>query len=204
LDNADRTGRGDHPKHIMLLIRDGYGIFPSIAKLTPEQACYHFLCGYSTHIYYAQTGAVNRVDPLFNSCFGSFSNVFHPTVYANLLYERICDHDLKCWLVNTGWLGDYKHQGHPLSVAMTRLILNGIYTETIDEAEYETLPIFKLRYPTAIEGTSPKHTNVRMAWGNDEEGFHERIHMIAKMFIEKFSPYEHQIASQVKQAGPHF
>jgi len=202
LENADRTGRGDHPTNIILLVRDGFGIFPSIARLTPAQACFYFLCGYSCNIHYAPSGTVGSVEPMFQSCFGSFPNVLHPTAYARLLLQRIIEYEVNCWLVNTGWLGPYQSHGHPITLTMTRQILNGIFTGTVEDAEYERTPVFDLEYPVRIEGILPGHTNVLMAWRNDMEAYTKASGKLAKLFIERFQPYEALAAPEVKNAAP--
>ncbi len=204
LDNADRSGRGYHPTNLILLMRDGFGIFPSLARLTPAQACYYFLCGYSTVIHHGPNGAVRKVEPFFQSCFGSFSTVLHPTVYSRLLRQRIVEHDVNCWLVNTGWLGDHREHGHPITLTMTRQILNGIYTGSLEEAEYQRTPVFGLEYPVSIKGIAIEHTNVLMSWRNDEKAYTKASTELARLFMEYFQPYESFAAPEVKEAGPHF
>ncbi|SUJ16041.1 Phosphoenolpyruvate carboxykinase [ATP] [Sphingomonas paucimobilis] len=139
------------PRNIVMLTADAYGILPPIAKLTPEQAMYHFLSGYTARVAGTEIG-VTEPDATFSTCFGAPFMPRHPSVYGNLLKERIAKGGVDCWLVNTGWTGGKYGVGHRMPIKATRALLNAALDGSLNQVEFRTDPNFGFQVPVSVPG----------------------------------------------------
>ncbi len=151
LENIVADGKGGHPKNIVFLTADAFGVLPPISKLTPEQAMYHFLSGYTAKVAGTERG-ITEPQATFSTCFGAPFMPQHPSVYAKLLGEKIQKHNVNCWLVNTGWTGGPYGVGKRMEIKYTRAMLNAALQGKLDNVQYVQDPIFKLAVPTECPG----------------------------------------------------
>jgi phosphoenolpyruvate carboxykinase (ATP) len=177
-----------HPETIIMLTADAFGVLPPISKLTPEQAMYHFLSGYTAKVAGTERG-VTEPTATFSTCFGAPFMVHHPTVYAKLLGERIAKHEVVCWLVNTGWTGGAYGTGKRMAIAHTRAMVNAALDGSLAKATFEKEPFFGLAIPTAL-GDVPSHVlNPRNAWA-DGAAYDAQAKKLAGLFEENFKKFE--------------
>ena len=173
-----------HPNNIIFLSYDAFGVLPPVSKLTKEQAMYYFLSGYTAKVAGTERGIIEPVST-FSACFGEAFLPLHPTKYAKLLGEKIEKHNVNVYLVNTGLNG----AGKRMSIKDTRACINGILNGSINDAEFDTLPIFNLQFPKRLEGvTDNSILNPKNSW-ESEEKFEETIKVLAKEFIKNFERY---------------
>jgi phosphoenolpyruvate carboxykinase (ATP) len=149
--NASRTGRAGHPRNIVMLTADAFGVFPPIAKLSPNQAMFHFLSGYTAKVAGTEKG-ISEPQATFSTCFGAPFLPRHPIVYGNLLKNLIARHRVDCWLVNTGWTGGRHGTGHRMPIKITRALLAAALDGSLKHAPTRTDPLFSFAVPTAVEG----------------------------------------------------
>lgn len=203
--------RSSHPKHIIMLCCDAFGVLPPVAKLTKEQAMYHFVSGYSAKVAGTEVG-VSEPQATFSACFGSAFLVWHPTKYAALLAEKMAQHGTTAWLVNTGWTGGAYGVGHRMPLSHTRAIIDAIHDGELLEAEYETLPVFNLQVPVSCSGVPSRELNPARNWPDLEE-YHKEQEYLARLFIENFQKYtdpspgkaahlDMKVVDQIAVAGP--
>src|SRR5262249_31407864 len=152
--NADPDGRAGHPKNIILLAADAFGVMPPIAKLTPEQTMYHFLSGYTAKVAGTEKG-VTEPEATFSTCFGSPFMPRHPVEYGNLLKKLIAEHGSDCWLVNTGWTGGQYGIGHRMPIRVTRALLSAALDGSLRNARFYTDPNFGFEVPSDVPGIDP-------------------------------------------------
>jgi phosphoenolpyruvate carboxykinase (ATP) len=201
IKNHEPTLQGGHPKNIIFLTADAFGVLPPVSKLTKEQAMYYFLSGYTAKVAGTERGITEPV-ATFSACFGEPFLPLHPTVYAKLLGEKIDKHNVNVYLVNTGWTGGPYGVGHRMSIKDTRACINAILDGSILEEEFETLPIFNLQIPKKLKGVDPKVLNPRNTWA-DKEAYDRQLRKLAEMFIENFKRYEDTPEGQkYREAGP--
>jgi phosphoenolpyruvate carboxykinase (ATP) len=199
--NHEKSLRGGHPKNIIFLTADAFGVLPPVSKLTKEQAMYYFLSGYTAKVAGTERGITEPV-ATFSACFGEPFLPLHPTVYAKLLGEKVEKHNVNVYLVNTGWTGGPYGVGHRMSIKDTRACINAILSGAIEEAEFETLPIFNLQIPKSLPGVDSKVLNPRNTWA-DKEAYDRQLRKLAQMFIENFKRYEDvPEGRQYQNAGP--
>lgn len=200
-----------HPKHIIMLCCDAFGVLPPVAKLTNDQAMYHFVSGYSAKVAGTEVG-VSEPQATFSACFGSAFLVWHPTKYAALLAEKMSQHGTTAWLVNTGWTGGAYGVGHRMPLSHTRAIIDAIHSGELLDAEYETLSVFNLQIPLSCSGVPSEELNPARNWP-DIEGYRNGQEHLAKLFIENFEQYmdpspgtvahlDTGIVDQIFRAGP--
>ncbi|NPA50980.1 MAG: phosphoenolpyruvate carboxykinase (ATP) [Epsilonproteobacteria bacterium] len=188
IKNHEPTLMGGHPKNIIFLTADAFGVLPPVSKLTREQAMYYFLSGYTAKVAGTERGIKEPV-ATFSACFGEAFLPLHPTVYAKLLGEKIQKHDVNVYLVNTGWSGGKYGVGKRMDIDDTRACVRAILDGSINDAEFETLPIFNLQIPKKINGISNNDIlNPINTWENKEE-YMETLKELASMFIENFKRY---------------
>jgi phosphoenolpyruvate carboxykinase (ATP) len=185
-----------HPKTIIMLTADAFGVLPPISKLTPEQAMYHFLSGYTAKVAGTEKG-VTEPTATFSTCFGAPFMVHHPTVYAKLLGERIAKHQVTCWLVNTGWTGGAYGVGKRMSIAHTRAMVNAALDGSLNDATFVQEPFFGLSIPTALHDVPADVLNPRNAWG-DEAAYDAQARKLAGLFYENFKKFEAQASDGVR------
>jgi phosphoenolpyruvate carboxykinase (ATP) len=188
LPNFVKSGMANsHPKTIIMLTADAFGVLPPIAKLTPAQAMYHFLSGYTAKVAGTERG-VTEPTATFSTCFGAPFMVHHPTVYAKLLGERIDLHGSTCWLVNTGWTGGGYGVGSRMKIAYTRAMVNAAIDGKLNDVSYHTEPFFGLALPDAVPGVPTEVLNPRNAWA-DTADYDRQALKLATLFEENFQRF---------------
>jgi len=185
-----------HPSTIIMLTADAFGVLPPIAKLSAEQAMYHFLSGYTAKVAGTEKG-VTEPTATFSTCFGAPFMVHHPTVYAKLLGERIAHHKVTCWLVNTGWSGGAYGVGKRMAIAHTRAMVNAALDGTLEKAEFTTEPFFGLAIPGALGDVPSDVLDPRNAW-SDKAAYDAQAKKLAGLFYENFKKFEAQASDKVK------
>ena len=198
IENHKANLQAGHPKNIIFLSYDAFGVIPPVSKLTKEQAMYYFLSGYTAKVAGTERGITEPVTT-FSACFGEAFLPLHPTAYADLLGKKIDEHNVNVYLVNTGLNG----RGERMSIKDTRACINGILNGSINDAEFETLPIFNLQVPKTLEGIKDNAIlNPRNTW-NDEDKFNETLRDLATKFIANFDRYKDSGSSvDHAKAGP--
>ena len=198
--NADYGGVGGHPKHIIFLTADAFGIMPPIARLTPEQAQYHFLAGYTAKVAGTEQG-VKEPQATFSTCFGAPFMPLHPTVYANLLAEKVKQHHVKLWMINTGWTGGPYGEGSRMKLAHTRAMVRAALNGTLDGVETTIDPVFGFAIPKSVPDVPCEVLIPRNTWKNPT-GYDAK----ARDLVARFHKYMEQFAShmpdEVKAAAP--
>ena len=200
IPNASETGMGGHPETILFLTADAYGILPPIARLTPEQAMYHFLSGYTAKVAGTERG-VTEPKATFSACFGEPFMVRPPSVYAEMLGKKIRDHNARVFLVNTGWTGGPYGTGERMKLAHTRRMVDAALGGELNDAETTTDPIFGLAIPTHIEGVPSEVLQPRSTW-DDQEAYDHKARELADMFAKNFEKYAPNVPEAVLAAGP--
>ncbi len=200
IPNASTTGQGPHPSNVIFLTYDAFGVLPPIAKLTPEQAMYHFLSGYTAKVAGTECG-VSEPKATFSACFGEPFMVRHPSVYAELLGARIRRHDVDCWLVNTGITGGPYGTGHRMPLSHTRTMVHAALDGTLAKVDMHTEPVFGLAIPRHIEGVPDAILQPRATW-DDPEAYDRQARALARMFADNFEPYAASVSDAVHAAGP--
>src|SRR3954467_11692821 len=185
--NYVEGGRGGHPKNVIFLTADAFGVLQPIAKLTPQQAMYYFLSGYTAKVAGTERGVVEP-QPTFSACFGAAFLVWHPTKYAQMLGELLERHNSNVWLINTGWSGGPYGVGKRMKLAHTRAMVHSALAGELDDVKTETHPIFGLAVPAAIPAVPSKVLNPRATWP-DSAAYDVQARKLAKMFRENFEKF---------------
>ena len=202
IPNASRTGRAPHPKNLVMLAADAFGVMPPIAKLTPAQAMYHFLSGYTAKVAGTEKGLVG-VEPEFSTCFAAPFLPRPPAEYGNLLRDMIKKHDVDCWLVNSGWTGGIYGVGRRMPIKATRALVTGALDGSLKNASYRTDPYFGFAVPTSVPGVEPHLLYPIKTW-KDKAGFDATARKLVGMFQNNFTKYEHHVDAEVRDAAPEF
>ncbi|WP_342359472.1 phosphoenolpyruvate carboxykinase [Terrarubrum flagellatum] len=200
IPNASRTGRAGVPKNIIMLTADAFGVMPPIAKLTPAEAMYHFLSGYTAKVAGTERGLVG-VEPEFSTCFGSPFLPRHPSEYANLLRELIAKHHVDCWLVNTGWTGGKYGVGRRMPIRVTRRLLTAALDGSLNRADFRRDPYFGFAVPTSVPGVEPHILYPVKTWASKAE-FADTAKKLVDMFRANFKKFESHVDEAVKAAAP--
>lgn len=200
IPNASRTGRAGHPKNIIFLTADAYGVMPPIAKLTPTQAMYHFLSGYTAKVAGTEKGLVG-VQPEFSTCFGAPFLPRHPSEYANLLRDYIAKHKVDCWLVNSGWTGGKYGVGRRMPIKATRTLLTAALNGSLKDADFRTDRYFGFAVPTSVPGVEPHLLDPIKTW-KDKAEFDKIARDLVGMFQKNFAKYESHVTADIKAAAP--
>jgi phosphoenolpyruvate carboxykinase (ATP) len=198
--NAKPSGRASHPKNIVMLTADAFGVLPPIAKLTPSQAMYHFLSGYTAKVAGTEKG-VSEPSATFSTCFGAPFMPRHPSVYGNLLRDLIAQHGVDCWLMNTGWTGGKYGVGQRMPLKFTRALLNAALAGKLKNATFRRDPLFGFEVPLDIEGVPPHLLDPRRTW-QDKMAYDTQARQLVMMFAENFENYENEVDADVRRAGP--
>ncbi len=201
IENAVRDGMGGHPKNVIMLTADAFGVLPPISKLTPEQAGYQFISGYTAKVAGTEVGMGNEPKATFSPCFGAPFMALPPTVYSKLLREKIAKHDVNVWLVNTGWTGGPYGTGRRMSLPQTRAMVRAALAGKLDGVPLDTDPIFGLHMPTKCPGVPAKVLNPRDTW-KDKNAYDDKAGELAGRFRENFKKYANDVPEKVRQAGP--
>lgn len=200
IPNASRSGRAGHPRNIIFLTADAYGVMPPIAKLSPAQAMYHFLSGYTAKVAGTEKGLVG-VQPEFSTCFGAPFLPRPPAEYGALLRDYIAKHKVDCWLVNSGWTGGVYGVGRRMPIKVTRALVTGALDGSLRNASYRTDPYFGFSVPTSVPGIEP-HLLYPMKTWKDKHEFDQTARKLVRMFQENFVKYEQHVDADVKAAAP--
>jgi phosphoenolpyruvate carboxykinase (ATP) len=200
LPNADLDGMGGHPKAVVFLTCDAFGVLPPISRLTEAQAMYHFLSGYTAKVAGTERG-VTEPSATFSACFGAPFMPLHPGRYAELLGEKVRRHDVPVWLINTGWTGGPYGEGQRIRLAHTRRMVNAALSGELDGVECRPDPFFGLSVPVEIEGVPAELLNPRETW-NDPAAYDTRAMQLAEMFEQNFAQYADGVSPEVAAAGP--
>jgi phosphoenolpyruvate carboxykinase (ATP) len=201
IGNAILTKRGGQPKNIILLTCDASGVMPPIAKLTPNQALYQFISGYTAKLAGTEAGLRDEPEITFSACFGGPFMVHHPAVYADLLKHKIQHYGVNCWLVNTGWVGGPYGIGKRISIKHTRALLNAALSGALLNEEYVTDPIFGFAVPKHCPEVPDSVLDPASSWPSREEHL-RRYKELAARFIENMKKFADQTPAEVIQAGP--
>ncbi len=197
--NAVIPGVGGHPGHVLFLTADAFGVLPPIARLSPEQAMYHFLSGYTAKLAGTEAGLGSEPVPEFSTCFASPFIPLPPAVYAQMLGERLQQHNAQCWLVNTGWTGGAFGTGQRMSLKHTRAIVNAVLDGRLNDVDYVTEPAFGLTIPVSCPDVPAALLNPRNAW-KDPRAYDAQAAMLAEKFEKNFARFN--APANVRAAGP--
>ena len=200
IPNTSKDNLGPVPKNIIFLTADAYGVLPPIAKLTPDQAMYHFLSGYTARVAGTEIG-VTEPSATFSTCFGAPFMPRHPSVYGNLLKERIAKGGVDCWLVNTGWTGGQYGTGHRMPIKVTRALLNAALDGSLNSAEFRTDPNFGFKVPVAVQGVDSQILDPRATWA-DKAAYDVTAKKLVGLFIENFSEFAEHVDQSVLESAP--
>ncbi len=201
INNAVLEGMGGHPNNVIMLTCDAYGVMPPVSKLTPEQAMYHFISGYTAKVAGTEKGMSREPTAIFSTCFGAPFMSLHPSVYADMLGERIDKHEVSCWLVNTGWTGGAYGVGKRIEIKSSRAMIKAILEGQLDNVETETDPVFGIQIPLVIKGVPKEYLFPRNTWKNPE-AYDEKANELANQFIENFKEYENNVDKKILDASP--
>jgi phosphoenolpyruvate carboxykinase (ATP) len=199
ISNASKTGLGGHPKNIIMLTCDAFGVLPPIARLTPAQAMYHFLSGFTSKVAGTERG-VTEPEPTFSTCFGAPFTPRRPEVYGKLLQEKIAQHGATCWLVNTGWTGGAYGQGSRMPIQATRALLAAALDGSLSEAQFRKDPNFGFDVPVSVDGVDDTLLDPRKTW-DDKEAYDAQAKRLLEMFAENFEQYVDHIDDDVRAAA---
>lgn len=206
IDNVMFKSRGDIPENIFFLTCDAFGVLPPISRLTPEQAMYHFISGYTAKIAGTEEG-INEPEATFSACFGAPFLPLNPTEYADLLGKKIkagCrngDGTIHVWLVNTGWTGGAFGEGSRIELSFTRAMIRAALNGELNKVDYRNHPIFNLAVPTKCPDVPNALLNPRDTWRNEED-YDEMAYKLANRFISNFAPFAEKAGKEVLNAGP--
>jgi phosphoenolpyruvate carboxykinase (ATP) len=200
IPNASEKNMGPVPKNIIMLTADAYGVLPPIARLTPDQAMYHFLSGYTARVAGTEIG-VTEPSATFSTCFGAPFMPRHPSVYGNLLKERIAKGGVTCWLVNTGWTGGSYGTGSRMPIKATRALLNAALDGSLKSAEFRKDPNFGFDVPVAVAGVDSAILDPRGTW-SDKAAYDQTAQKLVGQFIANFAQFEEHVDEGVRQAAP--
>jgi phosphoenolpyruvate carboxykinase (ATP) len=200
ISNALNPSVGKTPKNIFLLTADAYGILPPISKLTAGQAMYQFISGYTAKVAGTETG-VTEPKATFSACFGAPFLPLHPGKYAEMLGNKMKDHNVNVWMVNTGWSGGAYGTGQRMKLAYTRAMISAALAGKLDNASFEPHPVFGMMVPKECEGVPSEVLNPRNTW-TDKESYDEKAKELAMQFIKNFEKYANGVSKEILAAAP--
>jgi phosphoenolpyruvate carboxykinase (ATP) len=202
IPNASPSGRTGHPKNIVMLTADAFGVMPPVAKLTPSQAMYHFLSGYTSKLAGTEKGLGKEPEATFSTCFGAPFMPRHPIEYGRLLRRLISVHGVHCWLVNTGWTGGAYGVGHRMPIKVTRALLRAALDGSLAKVPMRADPHFGFAVPESVAGVESRILDPRATWG-DKSAYDAQAQRLVVMFIDNFRRYEKDVDADVRAAAPH-
>ena len=189
------------PKNVVFLTCDASGVLPPISRLSPDQAMYHFISGYTSKVGGTEAGVGKAPKPTFSTCFGAPFMVHHPFVYAKMLKERLAKYGAQCWLINTGWTGGSFGTGHRISIAHTRALLNAALDGKLNDIEFRKDKLFGFKVPTACQGVPSEILDPANTWDNQDE-YWKKYDELAAGFMANFKTFEAGCDPEVAAAGP--
>ena len=201
IPTAERSKIGGHPENIIMLTADAFGIMPPISRLTPEQTLYHFISGYTSKIGGTEIGLGKEPQATFSACFGAPFMALHPYAYAQLLREKILKHNVKCWLVNTGWVGGPYGIGNRIQLKYTRQMVKAALDGTLEKSSFVEEKVFGLKIPEECQDVPKEILNPVQAWKNQNE-YMEKAKELAIKFRENFQQFEKNCKPETLEAGP--
>ncbi len=199
--NAVPEKKGGHPKNIILLTCDASGVMPPISKLSPEQAIYQFISGYTSKIAGTEVGLGKEPELTFSTCFGAPFMVHHPMFYADILRRKVVNHRVNCWLLNTGWIGGAFGVGKRISIGYTRTLLNAALDGSLLKSKFVTDPVFGFQVPTSCEGVPSDVLDPAGSWPSVDE-YMKKYKQLASRFVENFRKFEPNCPPEIVVAGP--
>lgn len=202
LENHVPEGRGGHPKNIFFLTADAFGVLPPVSRLTPDQAMYYFLSGYTSKLAGTEKGLGDEPQATFSACFGAPFLPLHPSVYADLLGEKIARHEARVWLVNTGWTGGPYGVGERIQLPYTRAMVDAALNGSFEGVTFEEDPFFGLQVPDRCPDVPDEVLHPRQTW-EDKKAYDDQARKLVSRFEENFQRFERQISDEVVAAGPH-
>lgn len=200
INNIVPEGHAGNPRNIIMLTADAFGVLPPVARLTPEQAMYHFLSGYTAKVAGTEKG-VKEPEATFSTCFGAPFMVLHPGVYADLLGKKMAQHDAACWLINTGWSGGPYGVGKRMKIGYTRAMIRAILEQKLAKIETSPDPIFGLNVPISCPDVPVEILQPRNTWA-DKEAYDRQARDLARRFNENFRKYEAGVSESVRAVAP--
>jgi phosphoenolpyruvate carboxykinase (ATP) len=200
IPNAIIPGLAGHPRDIVMLTCDAFGVLPPLARLTPAQAMYHFISGYTAKVAGTETG-ITEPQLTFSTCFGAPFMSLDPSVYSDLLGRKIQEHDVRCWLINTGWSGGPYGIGKRMDIHHTRAMLRAALNGDLDDAPTTEDPVFGIQVPQCCPGVPDEVLQPISTW-LDPEAYRAKAQELAHAFHENFRQFENQAPEAVKAAGP--
>jgi len=201
IENAISDKRGPHPKNIIMLTCDASGVMPPIARLSPDQALYHFISGYTAKVGGTEMGLGEEPEITFSTCFGGPFMVHHPAFYADILKRKILRYEVNCWLLNTGWVGGSYGVGKRISIHYTRAMLNAALDGKLDDVDYTKDPIFGFEVPRTCPNVPEHVLDPASSWPS-KEAYMKKYKSLASRFIDNFKKFAPECPPEVRSAGP--
>jgi phosphoenolpyruvate carboxykinase (ATP) len=199
---AVKGGTGGHPSVVLFLTADAFGVLPPISALSPEQAAYYFLSGYTAKLAGTEADMEAEVEATFSTCFGAPFLPLPATTYSTMLSERLREHGVRCYLINTGWSGGPYGVGERIDIAATREMVRAVIENKLDGARTRKDPFFGLDVPLEVPGVPSRILDPRETW-DDKDAYDEQAKKLADLFRENFSKFEDEVSEEVRNAGPH-
>jgi phosphoenolpyruvate carboxykinase (ATP) len=199
--NAVPEKKAGHPKNVIFLTCDASGVMPPIARLSPNQALYQFISGYTSKIAGTEVGLRDEPEITFSACFGGPFMVHHPSYYANILKNKIDRYHVKCWLVNTGWVGGPYGIGKRISIKYTRALLAAVLTGKLDNVQYKKDPIFCFEVPASCPNVPDEILDPSTSWASKKD-YDKKYQQLAARFVENFKKFEDNTPREVVESGP--
>jgi phosphoenolpyruvate carboxykinase (ATP) len=200
ISNAEHPSIGGQPKNIFFLTCDAYGVLPPVSLLTPGQAMYQFLSGYTAKVAGTEEG-ITEPKVTFSACFGAPFMPLHPVVYAEMLGEKLKKHNVNVWMINTGWVGGAYGKGSRIRLKYTREMIHAALNGSLKKVAYQQHPVFGMMMPCTCPGVPEEFLNPRNTWIN-KTAYDEQAKMLAGLFIENFKPYASKVSKEILQAAP--
>lgn len=200
IDNAVSPSRGGVPKNVFFLTADAFGVLPPISKLTPEQASFHFISGYTAKVAGTEEGVVEP-QSAFSACFGAPFMPLHPGVYAEMLAERMKKHGSNVWLINTGWSGGSYGEGSRIKLRYTRAMITAALEGKLDHVDYDMHEVFGLSMPTSCPDVPDEILNPKNTW-KDKTAYDDKANVLATKFVNNFKKFESGVSEGIRQAAP--
>ncbi|WKZ67617.1 MAG: phosphoenolpyruvate carboxykinase (ATP) [Flavobacteriales bacterium] len=200
IDNIAEPSIGGHPKNIFFLTCDAYGVLPPISRLTPGQAMYHFISGYTAKVAGTEAG-VTEPQSTFSACFGKAFLPLHPAKYADMLGDKMKQHDVRVWLVNTGWSGGAYGTGERMKLKFTRAMISAALRGELDKVDYKEHPVFGVSYPVSCPHVPAEILDPRSTW-KDKSAYDQTAEKLAKQFNDNFAKYKDGCSAETLAAAP--
>lgn len=200
IENRTADSTAGHPKNVVFLTCDAFGVLPPLSRLTPEQAAYHFMSGYTAKVAGTEVG-IDEPQATFSTCFGAPFMPRHPSVYADLLSKKVSEHNATCWLINTGWIAGGYRESSRIKIRWTRALLNAALRGDLDDVVFVEDERFGFAVPTECAGVPTEILQPRETW-SDTKRYDNVANLLAQMFIENFEQYEEGCSEEVLASAP--